>query len=261
VADSPVTISANAVAASYTVTAAPSPMAFGSWSSGVASLPMTLTVINSGNSQLASLTYAITGSAAFTRQAGAAGGTCGGTLAANSSCTVNVVFTPTSAAAFNGTLTVANAAAPAGQRITPNAVPLTGAGVAGQATVSITPNPKVITLFSQATNPLDAGSTTMVGEVTLTNTAAAGGPQVGVSGVAVSTTTRGFNNAFQVGANAGPDTCTGIPLAPQASCTVAVRFSVSANAPRGATVNGTIRFTDNATGSPQTGQLRGVVTP
>ena len=58
----------------------------------------------------------------------------------------------------------------------------------------------------------------------------------------------------------GTDNCTGTTLAPGASCTVGVRFTNVA-APRGPNRTGTIRFTDSATGSPQTGNLIGIATP
>jgi hypothetical protein len=53
-----------------------------------------------------------------------------------------------------------------------------------------------------------------------------------------------------------PDNCTGTTLAPGASCTVGVRFTNVSSA-NGVTRTGTITFTDNATGTTQSGVLQG----
>jgi hypothetical protein len=125
----------------------------------------------------------------------------------------------------------------------------TGGG-GGTGTVSITPNPLTITLSS--------GSATGTGVVTLTNTQPLGGASVNVATVAVAAPGSGFITwslvVDPIGANA--NTCTGATLAPGQTCTVRVRFS-SLLAARGVDRLGTITFTDNATGSPQVGQLIG----
>jgi hypothetical protein len=55
----------------------------------------------------------------------------------------------------------------------------------------------------------------------------------------------------------GQDHCTNASLIPGASCTVGVRFMNLGSARNGANRAGTIRFTDDAAGSPQVGQLIG----
>jgi hypothetical protein len=112
--------------------------------------------------------------------------------------------------------------------------------------LSITPNPLTITL--------PRGAMTGTGVVTLTNTAAAGGAQVTVTGV------NGPPFFLSIGPLAGPDTCTGATLAPGATCIVTVRFS-STRSPRGVNRNGTITFYDNGVGNAQTGNLVGFATP
>jgi hypothetical protein len=102
---------------------------------------------------------------------------------------------------------------------------------------------------------LPAGSFTGTGTVTLTNTTAAGGSSVTVTNVGVSGGSL-LTYLFTIGPLAGPNTCTGATLAPGASCTVTVRFT-NVLSPRGVNRAGTITFTDNATGSPQTGVLVG----
>ena len=56
------------------------------------------------------------------------------------------------------------------------------------------------------------------------------------------------------------DNCSGTVLAPQASCTVTVRFT-NLLSPRGTNRTGTISFTDNGASSPQSGSLIGFATP
>jgi hypothetical protein len=114
--------------------------------------------------------------------------------------------------------------------------------VSNRAAVSIAPNPLNITLLTGQSG---------TGTVTLTNGAAPGGAQVLVTNV-------GFQggNILTYFFNAGPDNCTGVPLAPGASCTVTVRFT-TVFAARGVDRAGTITFTDNATGNTQSAALIG----
>jgi hypothetical protein len=227
-----------------------------------------VTLTNTGNSALpvsGNLGYTLAGSARFARVTGGAfpsdAPNCAAALAVGAMCTVKLQFAPTAAAtgAQSATLSFAGTgvsfSTPAGAGAV---VSLAGTGVASRAAAAISPNPLFITLLSPTTSPLDPGATSLTGLVTLTNNAAAGGSQVSVTGIAVNS---GRGGSFLIGPNAGPDNCTGVALAPGASCTVTVRFSVGGNAPRGGTVNGTITFTDTATGSQQTANLRGVVTP
>jgi hypothetical protein len=162
-------------------------------------------------------------------------------LAVGASCTINVVFAPTTVATFSRTLTVVYT----GATVTGSPATLTGTGVAARATVSITPNPLTITL--------PTGTLTGTGTVTLKNTAAAGGADFTVTNVAVS---GGNVLTWFFNAVAGADNCTGTTLAPGATCTVGVRFT-NVLSPRGVNRTGTITFTDSATGSPQNGTLTG----
>jgi hypothetical protein len=125
--------------------------------------------------------------------------------------------------------------------------------------VSITPNPATLTLLSPDVSI--SGSLTTTGAVTLTNTAAAGGSQVTVTGVAVTQPAGTLTQyLFSNGQAAGPDTCTGAAVAPGASCTVSVRFT-NLLAARGPNRAGTITFTDNATTATQSAALIGIATP
>jgi hypothetical protein len=219
---------------------------FGNWAVGTTSNAHTFTVTNTGGVALAGGTFTFGGGSPqpFTRAtlAQGGGGSCGTTLAVGGSCTFNVVFTPGSATSFSRTLTVSYT----GATVTGSPVTLTGTGVANRATVSITPNPLTIVLAS--------GQGNGTGTVTLTNTAPGGGAQVAVSNVTVF---GGLIVDYFFNAVPGQDNCTGAVLAPGGSCTVGVRFT-NVFAPRnGSNRTGTIRFTDNAAGSPQSGSLIG----
>ena len=147
---------------------------------------------------------------------------------------------------FAGSLAVAYT----GATVTGSPVSLSGSSVASRGTVSITPNPLTITL---ATGVL-AGN----GTVTLTNTTAAVGSSVAVTGATLASPGSGllswfFSDSTLLG---GADNCTGTNLAPGATCTVVVEF-VNTFAPRGVDRTGTITFTDTGSGSPQAGSLIG----
>jgi len=249
VSGSPVLLSGTGIAAVREAAVAPNPLAFGNWATGTTSSAQTVTVTNTGNTALAGGAFSFGGGTAqpFSRPGGSAGGTCGAALAAGASCTINVVFAPTTATAFSRSLTVAYT----GATVTPTPVTLTGTGVATRATMSITSNPLTITL--------PTGVVTGTGTLTLSNTAATDGAQVAVTNVTVS----GGSPAtyfFNVGALAGPNTCTGATLAPGATCTVTVKFT-NTGAPRGVNRLGTINFFDSGLASPQSGQLVGFASP
>ena len=74
------------------------PLAFGNVAVGTTSAAQTLTLHNTGTAALTGITVVVT--APFSRPAGAAGGTCGATLAGGgATCTINVVFSPTATGA------------------------------------------------------------------------------------------------------------------------------------------------------------------
>jgi hypothetical protein len=229
----------------------PNPLAFGNWATGTTSNARTLTVTNTGNSALTGGTFGVAFGGGtpqpFSRPNFGAGGTCGNTLAVGASCTINVVFAPTTAVAFTRTVTVTYA----GATITPASVTLTGTGVTARATAAVTPNPLTITL------PTGVLSVTGTGTATLTNTAPAGGAQLLVTNV---TTTGGTLGTYFFNVVAGGDTCSGTALAPAASCTVNVRFT-NVGSPRGTNRAGTINFALSGGGPATTGALVGFATP
>jgi hypothetical protein len=235
-----------------TASVSPNPLAFGNWAIGTTSTVQSLTVTNTGNTALAGGSFTFGGGTPqpFSRVTNGAfpnnAPNCAATLAVGASCTIKVTFTPATAVAFSRSLTVAYTG---GATVTNAAVTLTGTGAA-RATVSVTPNPLTITL------PTGAANITGTGTVTLTNTAAVGGAQVSITNVAVS---GGSGLTYFFNVVVGQDNCINQTLAPGATCTVGVRFTNVLSA-RGTNRTGTITFTDNATGSPQSGQLIGFAT-
>jgi hypothetical protein len=225
-----------AAAATAVLNVTGGPLAFGTQPLNSTSPAQTLTLHNTGTAGATGIAVSVT--APFAR----AGGTCGATLAAGATCTITVTFTPTALGAATGTATITANVAVSG-----SPVGLSGTGVA-RSPVSITPNPLTITL--------PTGTNTGTGTVTLRNTGAAGTASVTVSSVAVNNGTGGGLTTWFFNAVVGSDNCTGTTLAPGASCTVGVRFT-NVGAARGVNRPGTIVFTDNGVGSPQTGNLIG----
>jgi len=170
-------------------------------------------------------------------------------------------YIPASANGANGAYTLAPSTDFFGNNrkngfVDAGAVEFTGAGGGGggTATVSISPNPLTITVATPFGN---AGSGN--GVVTLTNTSTvASGSTATITSVAVNSGAgSGILSWFFVKVG---DNCTGVTLQPQQSCTVTVNFTNVFSAV-GVDRPGTIVFTDNATGSPQTGNLVGHANP
>ena len=208
------------------------PLAFGNVPLFSTAPAQTLTLHSTGTASLTGITLAFS-SPRYFRPTGAAGGTCGGTLVAGATCTINVRFRPTALGLVNGTLTITSNVA-----ITGSPVSLSGTGVASG--LAISPDPLTITASGGA---LTSGT----GTVTLTNN---GASSFNVTSVVVS----GGSVIDYFFTQSGTNTCSGA-LAPGASCSVGVRFTRvlvgTGDYP------GTITFTDTATGSPHTGDLIG----
>ena len=109
------------------------PLAFGNAAVGFPSAARTLTLHNTGTAAGIDITLVFS-STVFSHPAGAAGGTCGATLAAGANCTINVVFTPTALGPASGTLTIfANVA------VTGSPVALSGTGAPAVVSATLTP--------------------------------------------------------------------------------------------------------------------------
>ena len=156
--------------------------------------------------------------------------TCGTSLAASSSCTVNVVFGPTATGTRTATLTFTDSDSTGHQSVT-----LSGTGTSATSVLTASPS-------SLAYGSVGVGSSSAAQAASLYN---GGSTTASISSIAVS----GTNAAdFVISAK----TC-GTSLAPNGTCTVSVVFKPSASGTRAATLT----FTDSATNSPQSVSLSG----
>ena len=177
------------------VAATPATRDFGSVTVGTTSAVTTFTVANTGGTAAAVPVLAV-GDPAFA----VASSTCTAALAPGATCTVGVTFAPVAAHAVATTLTIT-----AGDVST--AVALAGTGVA-TASLAIAP-----TTLDFGAVSLGATGAPAVFTVTNTGGAATGALVVAIAGVNAS--------SFMLGA----DTCTGVALAPGATCTATVVFA------------------------------------
>ncbi len=105
-----------------TATLSPKTLAFGTQRVGAASAPQQLTLTNTGGPTLSSLAVAISGAdaASFSQT-----NNCGKSVASGKSCTINVIFTPSSADAKQASLLLTDSAANS-----PQSAALSGSGAA-----------------------------------------------------------------------------------------------------------------------------------
>lgn len=185
-------------AAQLTVT--PSQLNFGSIAVGSDSSPQTLTVSNPGIASLQGLAAAATGSFSV------GSGSCGSALAAGSSCSFTVTFTPKAAGNQSGSVTISSSSA----GVAPVLVSVSGSGLA-PGSLALTPSPVD---FSS----IEIGSSSTPQIVTVTN----GGGR-SLSGLALSITGAEVQD-FLLTANS----CTTMTtLAAGASCGASITFTPS----------------------------------
>ncbi|WP_432991303.1 choice-of-anchor D domain-containing protein [Dactylosporangium sp. CA-233914] len=194
----------------------PSAVGFGSVVTGSTSAAQAVTVTNSGTGAAPVGTISVTGDFAQTN-------TCGTSIAAGASCTVQVTFHPTAAGTRTGTLTVTASG------IT-NTVPLSGTGVAPGPIVGASPG-------SLSFGGTVVGTSAATQTVTLNNS---GTTAATISGIATS------------GDFSQTNTCGG-SIAVGASCTVTVKFTPAASGSR----TGSLTVTSNANNSPSVVGLTG----
>jgi len=205
----------------------PSSLTFGQQDVGATSAPQAVTLSNTGTAPLAISSITTSGDFAQTSN-------CGGSLAAGTSCTINVTFTPTQIGTRNGTLTVTDNSngVPGSQQ----AVSLTGTGINPGGSVS----PTSLSFGNQVINTTGAAK-----KVTLTSTG----------------TTNLMNISVTItGTNAGDFTQTNncsASMAPGGKCTINVAFTPSIVGAE----SGTLDVNDNAANSPQTVALSGTGIP
>jgi hypothetical protein len=151
---------------------------------------------------------------------------CPATLAANSSCSINVTFTPIASGTRIGALSVSDNA-----QASPQTVNLTGTGsLAAVPIVVVTP-----TSLSFSGQPLTTSSASQA--VTFTNTGSA----------------RLNLGAIQITGDFSPTNNCPATLAANSACTINVTFTPTASGTR----SGALTVTDNVQGSPQVVNLTG----
>lgn len=183
--------------------------------------------------------YAISGlGVATTGDYARAGGTCGTAVAAGTSCTVIVAFTPTAAGPRSGALTMTHS-----NTLTPVSIALSGTGTsAAPATPTATISPTSLTLADTA-----VGATSAAQNVTVGNT--------GTATLTLAALTLANSADFAI---AGGTCAAGGSVAPGASCTVSLSFHPAAGA-TGAR-SGSLSIAHNASGSLGTVALGGNAT-
>jgi uncharacterized repeat protein (TIGR01451 family) len=199
--------------------ASPATLDFGEQRIGVASAPQTVTFTNVGDAPLTLSAITIDGDYAIDST------TCSDQtpLAAEATCTINIVFTPTVGGTRSGTLTIAGDA-----DNSPQTVSLTGVGTA--PVVDVTPT-------SLDFGNQRVGTASTARSVTLTNT--------GTAPLTITAITAGGDFAHTTGCAAS--------LAPGASCTIDATFTPSTTGTR----SGTLSISHDAGNSPTTVDLAG----
>ena len=198
------------------------PLAFGNVVDGTTGLAQTLTLHNTGGASLTGIAVVVT--APFSQPA--TGGTCGATLAAGAACTINIVFTPTTAGSDTGTATItANVA------VTGSPVSLNGTGVAAVKSATLTPATWTVSqtrncpgtgfgVLACAGDPSQAFTLTNTGNVTLTGIA-----QGVLGGTSANDANYSIVNLLSTcGPAGGGQVAANTTLAPGATCVVRVQF-------------------------------------
>ncbi len=197
------------------VSLSPTSLSFGNQQVGIGSTPQAITLTNTGNASLSVTNIKISSSntADFSQT-----NNCPSSLAANASCTINVVFAPTKTGNRSSTVKFTDNAPGS-----PQTVPISGTGVAPVATLS--------PVGLSFTGVL-VGTSSTAAPVTVTNT--------GTAALTIS-------SIIATGDFSQTNNCTAVPVAVGASCTITVVFSPTAVWSRG----GSIMITDNAYNNPE----------
>ena len=213
--------------ATGSISIAPTTLTFGSQAVGTTSATQTVTVSNTGGTTVTFTSIVTSGDFA-----GATLAQCPSIAVEATPCTFQISFKPTATGTRTGAITFTDNATGSPQTVT-----LTGTGTpASGGTITIAPTS--LTFGSQAVGTTSAGQ-----NVTVSNT----------GGTAVT-----FTNIVTSGDFAGATLAQCPSLAVEAEpCVFSITFKPTATGTR----NGTITFTDNATGSPQTVTLTGTGTP
>jgi Abnormal spindle-like microcephaly-assoc'd, ASPM-SPD-2-Hydin len=201
----------------------PTSVAFANQTISTSSAPIVVTLTNTGSATLTGIAISITGvNAADYSQTN----TCGATLAASSSCTISVTFSPGTLGTRIANISITDSA---------TGVPLSGTSVAATAPFASF-SPSSVTFANQTLNTSSSASA-----IILTNSGTAT-----MTGITISIT----------GANAGDfsqtNNCTAT-LTASSSCTINTVFKPTILGTR----TGNVSVSDNAPGSPQVVGLSG----
>ncbi len=212
------------------VFASPAFVSFGNQIEHTPSTAKTVTLFNNTGTSVSGIVISFTGANAADFTQGTS--TCLTTLAASSTCTIAVVFTPSTTSQESAALTITDSAAGS-----PQTVSLIGTGTAAPAAVFLTPT--TVSFGNQSINATSPAKT-----VTLTNNSAA-------TLAAIAITIGGASPTLF----AETTTC-GTTLAIGATCTISVTFTPTAAAAAAATLS----VADSDASSPQIAVLTGTGT-
>jgi hypothetical protein len=202
----------------------PSSLNFTGQQAGAVSAPQTLTMINTGGAPMANLGFQLTGSAAASYSISA--NTCGSSLNAGASCTLQIAFTPAATGAIAATLTVSSSTS----GVMPVSVSLNGTGqVSGVA-----PAPSQLNFST-----VGVGQSSSAQSVTITNG----------SNYAIPALTLAASAPFALSQN----NCTG-GLAAGANCNAAVTFQPNSSG----VATGALIVTSSALPAPASVALSGM---
>lgn len=212
------------------VAVSPTSIDFGTQLLGATTTPQTVTLTNNNATALTINNIAVTATApALATDFPTSANTCGASLAAGASCTIDVAFKPSVAAAESGKLTFTDV-----DPGSPQTVLLTGTGTANAPVAMLTPT--TLNLGSQLVSTTSSPAQT----ITLKNS---GNLTMHIMSIAAS------------GDFGETNTC-GATLAAAASCTISVTFTPTVTGAR----KGDVTVTDDANGSPQVIALTGTGT-
>ena len=200
-------------------TLSPSSLTFAGLTVGSTSSAQGVTLNNTGGAALAIASIVASGDFAQTNN-------CGSSVAAGTSCTINVTFTPTAAGTRSGSLTITDNSI--GLTGSTQTVTVSGTGLGPEASLS----PATLTFAA-----LMVGSTSSAQGITLNNT---GSVALAIASIVASGDFAQTNNC-------------GSSVAAGASCTINVTFTPT----QGGNRSGAITMTDNAPGSPHAVALTG----
>jgi trimeric autotransporter adhesin len=205
---------------------APTSLSFGVSAVGNESGPQVETLTNTGGSELAINSVAITGTDAtdFGQS-----GTCGSSLGVGASCTLNVTFTPSALGQRSAVIAIADDGVGSPQVLSLN-------GMGGDSGPNATLSPTGLIFGDQV-----VGTSSPAQSITLSNY---GTTTLSMTGIAASS-------------NFGQTNTCNSTLASGASCTVSVTFIPGSTG----SLNGTLSCADSAADSPQTVALSGTGVP